>query len=143
MGLSKFAECMPEDYGYVILTATASHFANMWMAINVGKARKKFGIEYPDMYSKDSKEFNCIQRAHQNALENHGSFMFYLMIGGLQYPRIAAASGLIYIAGRIAYAKGYYTGEPEKRRWGGFAYIGLLSLLGSTISFAAHQLRWV
>jgi hypothetical protein len=30
-------------------------FMVMWKGIRVGMARKKFGVEYPDMYSKDSK----------------------------------------------------------------------------------------
>jgi len=33
--------------------------------------------------------------------------------------------------------------DPEKRKWGSFGGIGLLCLLGNTISFAAHQLRLV
>ena len=37
---------LPADYRYVI---------------QVGKARKLYGVEYPDMYSAESKVFDCIQ----------------------------------------------------------------------------------
>ena len=33
-----------------------------------------------------------------------------LTTGGLSHPCLASAAGLIYLAGRIAFAKGYYTG---------------------------------
>ena len=33
-----------------------------------------------------------------------------LTTGGLSHPLLASAAGLIYLAGRIAFAKGYYTG---------------------------------
>jgi hypothetical protein len=36
-----------------------------------------------------------------------------------------------------------FLADPEKRRWGAFGYIGYFCLLGNTISFAAHQLKWV
>ena len=42
---SKIAESLPEGFGYVIFTAVGSQFVNMWMAINVGKARKKYEVE--------------------------------------------------------------------------------------------------
>ena len=42
---SRLAACLPEGYGYVIFTAVGSTFVNMWMAINVGKARKKYEIK--------------------------------------------------------------------------------------------------
>lgn len=142
MSVSKFAESLPEGYGYVVLTGVASNFVNMWMAINVGRARKKYEVKYPIMYS-DNEKFNCIQRAHQNTLENYPQFLLLLFVGGLQYPKISAGAGLLYLLGRIAFARGYYTGEPDKRKYGSFGYIGLLTLLGNTVSFACHQLQWV
>lgn len=42
--MSKFFETLPEGYGYVVLAGTGSVFVNMWMAINVGRARKKFEV---------------------------------------------------------------------------------------------------
>ena len=37
-----------------------SIFMAMWKGIRVGQARKKFNVEYPDMYSKDSKVYTYI-----------------------------------------------------------------------------------
>lgn len=42
---SKLLECLPCGYGYVVLTATGSVFVNMWLALNVVQARKKFKVE--------------------------------------------------------------------------------------------------
>jgi glutathione S-transferase len=115
----------------------------MWMAMRVMNARKQYSVEFPDLYSKDNKVFNCIQRAHQNTLENYPQFLLLLMVGGLQYPRISAAAGVIYLLGRIAYAVGYSTGEPDKRKYGAFGFIGMVLLIGNTLSFACHQLKLV
>ena len=52
---------------------------------------------------------------------------------GLSHPVLASLAGITYLAGRIAFAKGYYTGKPENRRWGSFGYIGLLTMLGCNI----------
>jgi len=139
---SKLMEILPEYYGYVVFVAVDSIFVNIWMAHNVGKARKKFNIKYPLMYSPDNNEFNCIQRAHQHTLELYPQFLTLLLIGGLQHPRLAAGAGAVYLLGRIVFARGYYTGDPEKRRQGMFGMLGMLALLGSTLCFAAHQLKW-
>lgn len=129
---------LPAEFGYVILVAVASNFLLYGLGVKVGLARKKYGIKYPAMYSDKEPVFNCIQRAHQNTLEGYPIFLMLLIFGGLQYPCLCSAAGLIWIAGRIFYAKGYYTGDPEKRNQGAFSYIGLIILLGSTICFAWH-----
>ena len=36
----KLHDILPEDYGYVILAAVGSIFVNVWMMINVARARK-------------------------------------------------------------------------------------------------------
>lgn len=138
---SKLLEVLPEHYGYVIFVAVDSMFVNIWMARNVANARKKFGIKYPIMYSPENNEFNCIQRAHQHTLELQPQFLTLLLIGGLQNPIFATAAGSLYLLGRIFFAKGYYTGDPENRKRGMFGMLGMLGLLGSTLCFAVHQLK--
>jgi len=54
-------------------------------------------------------------RAHQNTLENYPTFLLLLFLGGLEMPLFSAVAGVIYLAGRVSYAKGYYTGDPKKR----------------------------
>nr|XP_039269786.1 microsomal glutathione S-transferase 3-like [Styela clava] len=132
---------VPKDYGYVLLAATASWGTCMWMAKNVADGRKKYGVPYPRMYSDTEDTFNCIQRAHQNTLEFYPSFLFFLSTAGLERPRFAASCGLLWCLGRVVYAKGYYSGKPEKRNYGGFGNIGYLGLIGCTVALAAKKLE--
>lgn len=132
---------VPKEYGYCIFVAVGSAFVLTWKAMQVGKARKKFNIPYPTMYSPDNVQFNCIQRAHQNTLENYPQFLVLLLLGGLEWPVISAGAGVLYLAGRIAYAQGYYTGDPKKRARGAFGLLGLLPLLGATVYLGLRLIR--
>ena len=58
-----------------------------------------------------SNLLSTFQRAHQNTLENYPQFLFFLTIGGIIHPVLSSIAGLIYLTGRIAFAKGYYTGK--------------------------------
>ncbi|XP_058031849.1 glutathione S-transferase 3, mitochondrial isoform X1 [Ahaetulla prasina] len=135
-----------KEYGYVILTGTASFVLITHLAVNVANARKKYHVEYPTMYSTDPENghiFNCIQRAHQNTLETYPSFLFFLGISGIYYPHVATGLGIAWIIGRILYAYGYYTGDPSKRNRGVLGSIAHLCLAGTTVYSAFQHLGWI
>ena len=54
-------------------------------------------------------EFNCAQRVHQNNVEHLAWTMPSFLIGGLFFPRTAAALGTVVIGGREIYRYGYMT----------------------------------
>ena len=107
-------------------------------------ARKRLGVKYPGMYSEDHPEFNCIQRAHQNTLENLPIFIATLLLGGLRHPRYAAIFGGIWFVGRVVYTVGYGTGQPDKRRPGFIMSMmgGSMPLVALAISTGAGMLGW-
>jgi len=130
------------DYGYVILVAISTWILLNWMGMQVMKARKKYEVQYPNLYS-NNHNFNCIQRAHQNTIENIPMFLVFLLIAGLHLPRLSAVFGITYLISRVVYAFGYYTGDPAKRNRGVFGYIGLLGLIVNCILFALNLLGWI
>lgn len=113
-----------DGYRWVLAVLIANVALVGWMAKKVGGARRKFKVPYPIMYAdekehKDAKIFNCVQRAHQNTLELLPAFMAALLVGGLEFPRTAAALGAIHFLARIQYFKNYSVGDPSKRFAGG------------------------
>lgn len=130
----------PEHYGAVILTVVASIVMLLWKGFKVGGARKQFNVQYPTMYSATNDHFNCYQRAHQNTLEVYPYFLVLLLVAGIDCPLLAAACGLIWVAARVSYALGYYTGDPKNRMKGAYGYIGLLILLGINIKLGVTNL---
>ncbi|XP_065194137.1 glutathione S-transferase 3, mitochondrial-like [Sycon ciliatum] len=116
-----------QEYGYVVLTSLlGSLLVNFFLIYNVVAARKKYDVKYPALYSPTNENFNCVQRAHQNYLENLTFFLVSGLVAGVVHPIPATACNVIYLIGRIVYALGYYTGDPEKRSRGGFYILGFL-----------------
>ncbi|XP_068755297.1 glutathione S-transferase 3, mitochondrial-like [Montipora capricornis] len=129
-----------KEYGYVVFTTVSSGIMMMYLASNVSKARKKFGISYPKMYDDKEPIFNCYLRAHLNTVENYPMFLYLLLLGGLEHPVACSVGGMVWVVSRIFYAHGYYTGDPSKRMRGSFGYLGLLTMLGCTVKFGLHLL---
>ncbi|XP_077992595.1 glutathione S-transferase 3, mitochondrial-like [Glandiceps talaboti] len=131
------------EFGYVIFSLLASWVMTTYLGVKVGKARKKYEVKYPQMYSDKDPVFNCVQRAHQNTLEVYPVYLVFQILAGLQYPLCAAVAGLVWSASRISYAHGYYTGDPEKRLRGAYGYLGLFGLMGMSIMLALNLLQWI
>jgi glutathione S-transferase len=64
-------------------------------------------------------------------------------MGGIRYPIISAVGGVIWLAGRVAYALGYSTGDPSLRGRGAFQYIGLVTLLGTAVTTGVQAIMGV
>ncbi|KAI9729437.1 MAG: hypothetical protein M1834_006818 [Cirrosporium novae-zelandiae] len=135
---------IPDDYGYVLLSATAASFLTALHTLRTAKFRKLAKIPYPNTYataeqasaSEPAYLFNCAQRAHANFLEAQPSAITTLLIAGLEYPRAAAGLGLAWCFARGLYLYGY-TKPIEKgnvngsgRRVGGWGSLALLGLFG-------------
>jgi glutathione S-transferase len=92
--------------------------------------------------AKDGKKriFNCVQRAHQNTLENYPSFLMLLTTTSIFSPRWAAIGGVMWLIGRWLFAQGYSTGDPSKRFRGAPQVLGILPMLGISIWGAYHMI---
>ncbi|KAJ3046037.1 Microsomal glutathione S-transferase 3 [Rhizophlyctis rosea] len=132
------------DHGYVLITAVSAVLITEFLGGAAGGQRKKAGVPYPYLYAdkaeaeKDRKKmiYNCYQRAHQNTLEKLPLFYVLLTGASIEHPQLAALAGGVWVVSRLAYAKGYHTGEPGKRQYGAFGYFGLFALLGATLKTA-------
>ncbi|VVA94180.1 unnamed protein product [Arabis nemorensis] len=141
------AEFLPKEYGYVVLVLVFYCFLNLWMGAQVGGARKRYNVPYPTLYAiesenKDAKLFNCVQRGHQNSLENMPMYFILMILGGMKHPCICTVLGLLYNVTRYFYFKGYSTGDPMKRLTiGKYGFLGLFGLMICTISFGVTLIR--
>lgn len=137
---------LPPAFGWVVLAAVLYFVLNMWMAVQVGKARKRYDVPYPKLYAiesenKDANIFNCIQRGHQNSMEVMPMFFLFLILGGLQHPIASAILGVLYSVARYFYFTGYATGVPQNRlTYGEFNIFALFGLVFCTLSLAGHLL---
>jgi len=113
-----------------------------------GDADAEARFSYPKLYaegfSAEAKAFNCVQRGHQQALETYPVFVVLSIIGGLAHPIASSLGGLLWCLARVGWAKGYATGEPEKRYsdfWAPHIWTGLLVQLITALCTAYRLLR--
>lgn len=129
---------LPAGFSWVVASLFSIVPVLQWQGSLVVKARKKAGIQYPQLYaekveqeaSKDAMIFNCAQRAHQNTLENVPALVLSTAISAIHYPIYAAVGCGIWSFGRILYTMGYSTGDPRRRNVGSVASLGVQGLLG-------------
>ncbi|ETN39385.1 uncharacterized protein HMPREF1541_05608 [Cyphellophora europaea CBS 101466] len=109
---------LPADYGYVVLVALgAIPVLAFGQGMVVSTKRKAAKVPYPNYEasiqqvkeSRDAYVFNAAQRAHGNLLENMSQTVLMMLVGGLAYPRLAAAMGAGWVLCRALFAYGYVT----------------------------------
>ena len=101
----------------VALVTLLSILAYFWMGLQVGAARGKTGIKAPAMTGDPLLERTV--RAHENTLEWMPIFLPSLWVFAMVWnDRVAAGVGLVWIVGRVIYARGY--AEAADKRSTGF-----------------------
>lgn len=111
----------------------------MVFGLMVGRARAKYGVEAPA--TTGNEEFERYYRVHQNTLEQLVVFIPSLWLFGLfVQPQIGAAIGLLWIVGRIIYARAYLA-DPESRGTGMIiSFSCQVVLVVGVILMSAYQL---
>src|SRR5882724_10998507 len=101
-------------------TATVTCLAILFYfftTIRVGKARSTFGIKAPTI--SGNPDFERVFRVQMNTLEWMPIFLPSLWLSAIYISdALAAALGLVWIAGRILYMTGY--SQAAKKRGRGF-----------------------
>jgi glutathione S-transferase len=115
---------MPHYTALVTILAIVLYF---WTGLSVAKARQKFGVVVPA--TSGHTDFERVFRVQQNTLEwmpiflpSLWLFAFYVNDWG------AALLGLIWLAGRAMYIRGY-SEAAEKRHSGFFVQMGASGVL--------------
>ncbi|KAJ7216530.1 hypothetical protein GGX14DRAFT_605069 [Mycena pura] len=111
---------VPPGFSSVIASLLSTVVLLAGQSIAVSRNRRSAGIEYPRLYAEKAEmtaspaavKFNCVQRAHQNTLENIPQVTVVL---GLRHPTLAASALGVWVISRVAYTLGYASGEPSMR----------------------------
>ena len=110
------------EFGYVVAAVGACFAPLAYGARRVMRAREEHGVRYPALYAPENhekkKQFDCVQRGHQNTIENYAPAIAMGLASGLAYPRASAILLCVWAIGRVEYVRGYATGDPAKRSLG-------------------------
>ncbi|KAJ1723304.1 Microsomal glutathione S-transferase 3 [Coemansia erecta] len=128
------------NFGYCVLAAVGISVQCVLAGHDVGVARKKYKVDYPDngggrfadkLSDEDWLAFNNIKRTSDNYSEQVGVVLTLLVLAGLYMPRAAGGLGAAYILGRSVYARGYKAKGPKGRMAGGaLMALSLVSMVG-------------
>jgi glutathione S-transferase len=126
---------MPNFTIIVSLLAVIFYF---WLGFRVGQARVKFGVKAPA--TTGNPDFERAFRIQMNTLEWMPIFLPAIWLAAIYVSDIGAALlGVVWIAGRVLYLRGY-TEAAEKRETGFFVQaiaagvLWLAALIGAVAS---------
>ena len=103
-------------YKYVAVVAALALLEYVLISLRTGQARAKYNVKAPA--TTGDPIFERHYRVQQNTVEQLVIFLPSLFLFAYYlWPGIAALLGLVFIAGRFLYARGYIA-DPEKRGTG-------------------------
>ncbi|MDB5477455.1 MAG: hypothetical protein JWP49_2966 [Phenylobacterium sp.] len=105
-----------QPHSLVAIVTILSLLLYLSMGIGVARARGKSGIHAPAMTGDPILERTI--RVQSNTLEWLPIFLVSLWLFAIHWnDLVAAAAGLVWIVGRVLYARGYVA-DPSKREMG-------------------------
>jgi len=112
----------------------------VWMMLQVGAARSRFGVAAPA--TTGHPEFERRFRIHANTLEGLVIFLPALWIFTLFSGQdlIAAGLGLVWIVGRTLYMLGYAKAAEQRSVGFGVQALATLALLVGALGFVVWRL---
>jgi uncharacterized membrane protein YecN with MAPEG domain len=127
-----------ETHALVAVVTLVSLLVYFWMALNVARARRTYGVAAPAITGDE--RFERVFRTQQNTLEWLPIYLSSLwLFAWFWSDTVAAALGLVWIVGRILYAQGY--ANPERSRSMGFQIQALA--VGVLLFGALGRAVWV
>lgn len=118
---------------WVSIVAALSLIQYLYIGLQTGQARQRYDVKAPA--TTGDPIFERYFRVQQNTLEQLVVFIPSLFLFATYVrPGIAAILGLVFIAGRVVYARSYVA-DPEKRSAGfGITFVpNVILLLGGLI----------
>lgn len=120
-----------QSHSLVALVTLCALLLYFWLGLAVARARAKSGVLAPAMTGDPMLERAI--RVHYNTLEWLPLFLASLWLFALYWNDVAAAAlGVVWILGRIVYARGYMS-DPAKRGPG----FGIQALVTGALLFGA------
>ena len=102
-----------QPHAYVAIVTLLAVLTYFWMGLQVAGARRKSGISAPAMTGDPFLERTI--RAHYNTLEWMPIFLPAMWIFAIYWSDlVAAALGVVWIAGRIVYQRGYAAAADKR-----------------------------
>lgn len=105
-----------QSHAWVAIVTLLALLTYFWMGFAVGGARRTSGISAPAMTGDPILERTI--RVHYNTLEWLPIFLTSMWLFAIYWSDlVAAAVGVVWIIGRLLYARGYVA-DPAKREMG-------------------------
>jgi glutathione S-transferase len=126
---------------WVALATIGALLLYMFVTTRVGSARTKYGVPAPAMTGHP--DFERVVRVHYNTMEQLVVFLPALwLFGHFVSDRYAAALGLVWIVGRVLFARGYYQAADKRSLGFGIAIMATIALVLGSLIGIVRMLIW-